>query len=111
MPLCRNHQNVAVLSRFLSPAGMIQPRKISGLCAKCQRRVAKTIKQSRHLGVLPHDSGVDLYKRLAPRPRDGLGDGAALLSRRGAAPAATAAAAAAGAGKKELLKRVPSVTI
>lgn len=98
-------QNVALLSRFLSPAGMIKPRRASGLCAKCQRKVAKTVKQARHLGVLPHTSGVDLYRRLDPV--DGAGDGAPVLSRRGGDGDGGAGAR----GRQEALKRVPSVTI
>jgi len=54
------HQNVPLLSAFLSPAGMIKPRRLSGLCAKCQRKVAKTIKRARHIGVIPHTMGIEV---------------------------------------------------
>lgn len=99
-----NAQNVALLSRFLSPAGMIKPRRVSGLCAKCQRKVAKTVKQARHLGVLPHTSGVDLYRRLDPA-EEADGERAPVLSRRGGDGAGVEARG------REALKRVPSVTI
>lgn len=93
------------LSRFLSPAGMIKPRRVSGLCAKCQRKVAKTVKQARHLGVLPHTSGVDLYRRLDPAG-EADGEGVPVLSRRGGDGAGLEAR-----GRQEALKRVPSVTL
>lgn len=56
--------NVPVLSQFLTEGGAIKPRRLSGLCSKCQRKVAKAIKGSRHMGILPHTMGVKVYKRL-----------------------------------------------
>jgi hypothetical protein len=53
-----------VLYKFLSATGMITPRRVSGLCARCQRRVAKTIKQSRHLGMIPHTIGIEIYQQI-----------------------------------------------
>jgi small subunit ribosomal protein S18 len=49
-----SHFDVEQLQKFLSPDAEILPRKLTGLCAKCQRRVAKTIKRARNLGVFPH---------------------------------------------------------
>jgi len=46
--------DVEQLQKFLSPDAEILSRKITGLCAKCQRQVAKTIKRARNLGVFPH---------------------------------------------------------
>lgn len=56
--------NIPVLSQFLTEGGAIKPRRLSGLCSKCQRKVAKAIKGSRHMGILPHTMGVKVYKRL-----------------------------------------------
>jgi len=42
------------LKRFLSIDAEILSRTHTGLCAKCQRKVARTIKQSRSMGLLPH---------------------------------------------------------
>ena len=90
-------QNVALLSQFLSPAGLIKPRRISGLWAKCQRRVARTIKQSRNIGMIPHTSGVELYQKIKPpKPED------PMLARGGEG---------AKVDKLDLLKCVPSATI
>lgn len=61
---CRPCQNIPVLSNFLSPAGMIKPRRMTGLCAKCQRKVAKAIKRSRHMGIIPHTAGIQVGRLL-----------------------------------------------
>jgi len=45
--------NIPLLSKFLMSSGMIKGKKYTGLCAKCQRKVAKTIKFSRQLGLIP----------------------------------------------------------
>jgi SSU ribosomal protein S18P len=45
-----------VLERFLTPRKKIQARKISGLCAQHQRRLAKQIKHARFLALIPYVS-------------------------------------------------------
>jgi small subunit ribosomal protein S18 len=49
----RDYRNVEVLRRFLSETGKILPRRRTGLSAKEQRILAKTIKRARILGLLP----------------------------------------------------------
>ena len=49
-----NHLDVLTLRRFLSDDGEILGKKQTGLCSKCQRAVAKTIKRSRNYGIAPH---------------------------------------------------------
>jgi small subunit ribosomal protein S18 len=49
----RDYRNVEVLRRFLSETGKILPRRRTGLSAKEQRILAKTIKRARVLGLLP----------------------------------------------------------
>jgi small subunit ribosomal protein S18 len=49
----RDYRNVEVLRRFLSETGKILPRRRTGLSAKDQRILAKTIKRARILGLLP----------------------------------------------------------
>ena len=49
----RDYRNVEVLKRFLSETGKILPRRRTGLSAKEQRILAKTIKRARILGLLP----------------------------------------------------------
>lgn len=49
----RDYRNAEVLKRFLSETGKILPRRRTGLTAKEQRILAKTIKRARILGLLP----------------------------------------------------------
>ena len=42
------------LKKFISDRGKIVPRRISGNCAKHQRRVTIAIKRGRHLALLPY---------------------------------------------------------
>jgi ribosomal protein S18 len=46
--------NVNLLEFFVSESGTIKPRKQTGLCAKCQRQVAGTVKQARQMAVIPY---------------------------------------------------------
>lgn len=46
--------DVVNLRRFLTDDGEILGKKSTGLCSKCQRKVALSVKQARHLGLLPH---------------------------------------------------------
>ncbi|KAJ7228509.1 hypothetical protein GGX14DRAFT_346645, partial [Mycena pura] len=43
----------AVLSPFMSEMAMIQPRRITGLTSKSQRRIAKAIRRAKMMGVIP----------------------------------------------------------
>jgi ribosomal protein S18 len=49
-----HHLDVVNLRRFLSDDAEILGKPLSGLCSKCQRKVAKCVKTARQLGVLPH---------------------------------------------------------
>jgi len=49
----RDYRNAEVLRRFLSETGKILPRRRTGLSAKEQRILARTIKRARILGLLP----------------------------------------------------------
>jgi len=42
------------LPKFLTDKGKIVSRRISGVCAKHQRKLSKAIKQARNLGILPY---------------------------------------------------------
>lgn len=52
-------RDVRVLSRFLSERGRIMPRRLTGLSAYNQRRIARAIKRSQNLALLPF-SGAEL---------------------------------------------------
>lgn len=43
-----------LLRRFLSGSAKIKAKKRTGVCAAHQRKLARAIKQARHLGLLPH---------------------------------------------------------
>jgi small subunit ribosomal protein S18 len=53
-----NYKDVRLLSSFISERGKITPRRISGVCAPHQRRLAESIKQSRNIALMPFSSGV-----------------------------------------------------
>jgi len=46
-------KNVDILRRFLSETGKILPRRRTGLSAREQRKLARTIKRARIMGLLP----------------------------------------------------------
>jgi small subunit ribosomal protein S18 len=48
-----NYKDADVLRRFTTERGKIIPRRITGTCAKHQRRLAKAIKRARVLALLP----------------------------------------------------------
>ncbi|MYE38367.1 MAG: 30S ribosomal protein S18 [Candidatus Spechtbacteria bacterium SB0662_bin_43] len=43
-----------LLKRFLSADYKILSPRITGSCAKCQRRIAKAIKRARTMGIVPY---------------------------------------------------------
>jgi small subunit ribosomal protein S18 len=48
-----NYKNVDLLKRFVSDKGKILPRRVTGVCAKHQRRVAQAVKRAREIALLP----------------------------------------------------------
>jgi len=51
------HTNLQFLQRFVGGNGNILSRRVTGLSAKDQRKVAKLIKRARHMGLIPHVGG------------------------------------------------------
>lgn len=47
------HQNVALLSRFVSETGSILPRYRTGVTAKQQRKLKRAIRLSRQMNLMP----------------------------------------------------------
>lgn len=43
-----------LLSRFITERGKIVPRRVSGVTAKNQRKLAKAIKKARQMALLPY---------------------------------------------------------
>ena len=48
-----DYKDVDLLSRFVSDRGKILPRRVTGTYAKNQRKVSKSIKRARIMGLLP----------------------------------------------------------
>ena len=46
-------KDVELLRQFIPERGKIMPRRISGISAKDQRRIAKAIKRARSMAMLP----------------------------------------------------------
>ena len=49
-----NYKDVRILAPFLPERGKIQPRRISGTCAKHQRKLQTAIKRARQLALIPY---------------------------------------------------------
>lgn len=48
-----NYKNVQLIKKFVSTRGRIMPRSKTGVCPKCQRRLATEIKRARYIGFMP----------------------------------------------------------
>ena len=53
-----NNKEVRLLSSFISERGKITPRRISGVCAPHQRRLAEAIKQARNIALIPFATSI-----------------------------------------------------
>lgn len=53
-----NYKDMKLLTSFISERGKITPRRISGVCAPHQRRLAESIKQARNIALLPFTTSV-----------------------------------------------------
>ncbi len=49
-----DYKNIELLSRYISSRGKVTSRRISGNCAKHQRKIAKEIKIARFMGIFPY---------------------------------------------------------
>ncbi len=52
-----DYKDVRLLSQFISERGRIVPRRLSGVCTPCQRRLSEAVKQARNIALLPFSSG------------------------------------------------------
>ncbi len=48
-----NYKDVRMLNSFVTERGKIVPRRLSGVCAPHQKRLAEAIKQARSIALLP----------------------------------------------------------
>jgi len=49
-----DYKEIKTLSHFVTERGKIIPRRISGCCAKHQRKLTLAIKQARHIALMPY---------------------------------------------------------
>ena len=54
--LTMDYKEMRILRSFTTERGKIIPRRITGTCAKHQRSLTKTIKQARHLALMPYST-------------------------------------------------------
>ena len=60
---CKNdleidYKNIELLARYISSRGKILSRRISGNCAKHQRKIAREVKRARFLDLIPYTGKV-----------------------------------------------------
>ena len=53
-----DYKDSRMLSQFISERGKIVPRRLSGVCTPCQRRLAEAVKQARSIALLPFATGI-----------------------------------------------------
>ena len=53
-----DYKDVRLLNAFISERGKITPRRITGVCAPHQRRLAEAIKQARSIALVPFASAM-----------------------------------------------------
>ena len=53
-----NYKDTRTLNAFMSERGKITPRRISGVCAPHQRRLAEAIKQARNIALMPFSTSL-----------------------------------------------------
>ena len=51
---CLDYKDISKLKRFLSEAGKILPRRITGTCAKHQRMLSNAVKKARESGLMAY---------------------------------------------------------
>ncbi len=49
-----DYKDTKLLQRYISERGKIVPARITAVCAKKQRELAKAIKRARYLALLPY---------------------------------------------------------
>ena len=49
-----DYKNVAKLRKYMTEKGKIIPRRVSGLCARHQRKLTEAIKRARVMALLPY---------------------------------------------------------
>lgn len=51
-----DYKDTNTLKRYISDRGKILPRRVTGACAKHQRKITTAIKRSRQIALLPYSA-------------------------------------------------------
>lgn len=51
-----DYKQTDLLKRYITESGKIRGRRATGVCARHQRMLARAIKRSRHMALLPYTS-------------------------------------------------------
>jgi small subunit ribosomal protein S18 len=51
-----DYKDVTTLQRYITPWGKIKESRDTGVCAKCQRNLARAIKHARYLALMPYST-------------------------------------------------------
>ena len=60
--LCKNkikeidYKNIDLFKRYINNKGSISPSRITGTCAKHQRKIAQAVKRARQIALLSYES-------------------------------------------------------
>lgn len=49
-----DYKDVETLRKFTTERGKILPRRITGICARFQRKLTKAIKRARYMALMPY---------------------------------------------------------
>ncbi|UAJ65034.1 30S ribosomal protein S18 [Candidatus Schneideria nysicola] len=49
-----DYKDIAILKGFITESGKIVPSRITGTCAKYQRKLSRAVKRARYLSLLPY---------------------------------------------------------
>ncbi|MEG1705533.1 MAG: 30S ribosomal protein S18 [Clostridia bacterium] len=49
-----DYKDIEKVKKFVSDKGKILPRRVTGTCAKHQRKVVEAIQRARHIALLPY---------------------------------------------------------
>ncbi|MDD2376874.1 MAG: 30S ribosomal protein S18 [Clostridia bacterium] len=49
-----DYKDVEKVKKFISDKGKILPRRVTGTCAKHQRKVVEAIQRTRHIALIPY---------------------------------------------------------
>ena len=52
-----DYKDTRLLTSFIPERGKILPRRISGTCAPCQRKLMEALKRARNIALLPFTTG------------------------------------------------------